>query len=70
MLLNLEKERYFGLDPVGTTMWEVLTKANSVEAAYEVLLSTYDVEPQRLRQDLEGLIEKLVANGLLETSNE
>lgn len=70
VLLNVEKERYFGLDPVGTRMWEVLTKASTVEEAYNELLSAYDVEPQRLRQDLEALIDKLVANGLLETSDE
>jgi len=51
-------------------MWEALTKANTVEAAYQELLATYDVDKQRLRQDLEKLIERLVENGLLETSNE
>ena len=70
VLLNLEKECYFGLDPVGTRMWEALTKAETIKAAYEELLSAYDVDPQRLRQDLEGLIDNLVKNGLLETSNE
>jgi hypothetical protein len=70
VLLNLEKECYFGLDPVGTRMWEALTKANTVEAACQELLSAYDVDEQRLRQDLEKLIESLVKNGLLETNDE
>ncbi len=67
VLLNVQKECYFGLDPVGTRMWEALTKGNTVEAAYEELLRTYDVDAERLRRDLEGLIEKLIENGLLET---
>ena len=33
VLLNLETERYFGLDAVGTRMWQVVTAAPSVEAA-------------------------------------
>ncbi len=70
VLLNLEKECYFGLDPVGTRMWEALTKASTIEAAYQELLSAYDVDPRRLRQDLEALIDKLVENGLLETRDE
>jgi hypothetical protein len=70
VLLNLEKECYFGLDPVGTRMWEALTKADTVEAACQQLLSVYDVDEQRLRQDLEKLLEQLVENGLVETSNE
>jgi len=69
VLLNLEKECYFGLDPVGTRMWEALTKAETVEAACQDLLSSYDVDEQRLRQDLEKLIGSLVENGLLQTSD-
>ncbi len=70
VLLNLEKECYFGLDPVGTRMWEALTKATTVDVAYQELLSAYDVDEKRLRQDLEKLIESLVENGLLQTSDE
>lgn len=70
ILLDLQSECYFGLDPVGTRMWEALTGTKNVEAAYQRLLSTYDVDAQRLRKDLEGLIGKLVENGLLETKDE
>jgi hypothetical protein len=67
VLLNVQKQCYFGLDPVGARMWEALTKGKTVEAAYEELLGAYDVDAERLRRDFEGLIEKLVENGLLET---
>jgi hypothetical protein len=70
VLLNLTTETYFGLDRVGTSMWEVLTESATVEAAYRKLLETYDVDPKRLRQDMEALIENLVRNGLLETRGE
>ena len=66
VLLNLKSERYFGLDEVGTRMWTVLTTAESVQAACEVLLAEYDVEPDRLRKDIEELAAKLLAHGLLE----
>jgi hypothetical protein len=70
VLLDLRTESYFGLDPVGTRMWETLTNADTVEAAYQELLANYEVDAQRLRQDLEGLMENLLEKGLLETSNE
>jgi hypothetical protein len=70
VLLNLKTETYFGLDPVGTSMWDALTKAETVDGAYQELLSAFEVEPRRLREDLEGLIENLLRNGLLETSGE
>ncbi|HEV2388547.1 MAG TPA: PqqD family protein [Candidatus Acidoferrales bacterium] len=68
VLLNLEKESYYGLDPVGTRMWGALTRAVTVEAAYQELLAEYEVDAAQLRRDMAGLIEKLVENGLLETS--
>jgi hypothetical protein len=66
VLLNLESERYFGLDEVGTRMFSVLTESNSIQAAYEVLLDEYDVDAESLRSDLISLIDNLVDQGLME----
>lgn len=65
VILNLDSERYFGLDDVGTRMLTVLSTADSIEAAYEQLLAEYEVAPALLRQDLTSLIEKLVEQGLV-----
>jgi hypothetical protein len=70
VLLNLDSERYFGLDPVGTRMWEVLGAHGTMEAAYETLLAEFDVEPEQLRRDLYELVEKLSEHGLVEVSDE
>jgi hypothetical protein len=68
ILLNLETERYFGLDEVGTRMWAELMAQPSVEGACRALEREYDVEPVVLRRDLESLIGQLVESGLLETA--
>ena len=65
VILNLESERYFGLDDVGTRFLSVLTSSDSIEAAYETLRQEYDVNPQALRADLHDLVEKLIDQGLL-----
>jgi hypothetical protein len=66
VLVNLNTERYLGLDPVGTRMWSVLTMATSIQAAFEELHQEYDVEPARLRADLEEFIEQLLGQQLIE----
>jgi Coenzyme PQQ synthesis protein D (PqqD) len=66
VLLNLKSESYFGLDRVGTRMWDALTSSDSIQAAYEKLLNEYDVSADKLREDLSELVGKLVAKGLLE----
>jgi hypothetical protein len=66
VLLNIETERYFGLDETGTRMWQLVTAAPKIEVAYQQLLDEYDVEPDLLRGNLTDLLGRLVENGLLE----
>lgn len=66
VLLNLDNETYFGLDEVGTRIWQTLTSAPSIQSGYESLLAEYDVAPEVLRQDLEVLVGQLLDHGLLE----
>jgi len=66
VLLNLETERYYGLDETGTRMWQVLTAAPSIAAAYQELQNEFDVESDLLRLHLTELLARLVDNGLLQ----
>ncbi len=66
VLLNLETERYFGLDETGTRMWQLVTASQDIEAAYQELLAEFDVEPELLRNDLTDLLGQLVEHGLLQ----
>jgi Coenzyme PQQ synthesis protein D (PqqD) len=65
VLLNLETEKYFGLDGTGTRMWEIATHAPTIEAAYGKLQEEFEVEADVLRDHLAELLGQLVANGLL-----
>jgi hypothetical protein len=66
VILNLDSERYFGLDDVGTRMLSALSTSDSIEAAYELLVQEYDVEGHVLRQDLLALVENLQQKGIVE----
>ena len=68
VILNLDSERYYGLDDVGTRFLSVLTTSDSIEAAYYRLRDEYDVDTQVLRADLLALVEKLLEQGLIEIS--
>ena len=66
VILNLDSERYYGLDDVGTRILSVLTNSDSIEAAYQSLLAEYDVDGSVLRQDLLALVESLVHQGIVQ----
>jgi hypothetical protein len=68
VILNLKSELYLGLDPVGTRFWTVLHEAPSIGAAYESLLSEFEVEPEQLRQDMDKLLRQLLEQKLIEVT--
>jgi hypothetical protein len=68
VILNLDSERYFGLDGVGTRFLSVLTTSDSIEDAYKRLRSEYDVDSEALRHDLIALVENLIEQGIVQIS--
>ena len=64
VLLDLSGESFFGLNEVGTRVWELLAETNNLEKIYDQLLSEYDVAPGQLEADLIALAGELVDAGL------
>jgi hypothetical protein len=65
VLLNFESERYYGLDSVGTRIWEALAAGATLREGYTRLLAEYDVEPALLLTDIQNLLRDLSAQGLV-----
>jgi hypothetical protein len=70
VILNLDSERYFGLDDVGTRFLNVLTASDSIETAYNTLRHEYDIDAHVLRHDLLALVENLIDQGILIRTNQ
>ena len=68
VLLDLKTERYLGLDDVSARFWDLLTSGGSIQSAYETLLTEFEVDPERLRNDLDDFVQELVQFGLVEQS--
>ena len=69
VFLNCDREEYFSLDEVGTRMLMVLQQSRSIESAYEVLIEEYEVDPEKLRQDLLALVQEMEEYGLVEITS-
>ena len=65
VLLDLASETYFGLDDVGTRIWQLLHDQVSLRAVYDTLLKEYDVAPARLEDDLLTHVVQLADAGLV-----
>lgn len=64
VLLDMRTEKYFGLNPVGLRVWEMLQETSDLRAIRDRLLSEYHVAAEDLDRDLEALFDHLVAAGL------
>jgi len=65
VILNLANGTYFGLNEVGTRIWNLLAKHGSIEQVLPPLLVEYEVEEAELHQDLEALLQILAEKGLV-----
>ncbi|HYL45402.1 MAG TPA: PqqD family peptide modification chaperone [Candidatus Limnocylindrales bacterium] len=65
-ILNLKSSIYYGLDPVGTLIWNLLRQPRCIGDIRDALLHEYDVEASRCEQDLLDLLFRLREEGLIE----
>ena len=66
LLLDLNSEKYFGLDAIGTRIWDLIGEFHDVDRVYEALVAEYDAAPETLANDLRTLVDKLVSAGLVQ----
>ena len=68
VLLDMESENYFGLDEVGTAIWQAMQEYGTLKEVLNALLEQYEVESEVLENDLEDFVGKLVESGLVEVT--
>lgn len=68
-ILNLKNTVYYGLNPVGARVWNLLQQARSVGELRDALLDEYDVEEVRCERDLLELLERMRIEGLILVTN-
>jgi Coenzyme PQQ synthesis protein D (PqqD) len=65
VILNIESGIYFGLDRIGTRVWQLIEEHGDVDAIVRVMEHEYDVDPQTLRADAEALVAALIEKRLI-----
>lgn len=65
VILDPEGGKYYGLNPSGTRILEILLASPGLEECAAAIALEYDVEPGRARKDLETFIQSMKGKGLL-----
>jgi hypothetical protein len=65
VLMDLESENYYGLDEVGTRIWQLIEQTNDLRVIYQTLLQEYEVKEEHLLRDLDVLLGQIAGLGLI-----
>jgi hypothetical protein len=65
VILDLASGTYYGLDPVGARMWQLMADGQPLAAICDTLLDEYEVTREALEGDILRLTEELRAKGLV-----
>lgn len=65
LLLDVEKGTYFGLDGVGTRIWQLLGNGATPEAIVGALGDEYEVDQAQLQADVSCFLDTLQGRGLI-----
>jgi hypothetical protein len=65
VILDLASGSYFGLNAVGTRIWQLVAAGLDTGQIVDTLLREYDAQRTAVEQDLDKLLDELVQRGLI-----
>ena len=65
VILDLANGTYYGLDPVGTRIWQFLAEGQTLEQICEATLAEYDVTREDIERDVLALMQTLMERQLV-----
>jgi len=69
VLLSMQSAMYYGLDQVGSRIWELVREPIRVSDIRDAIEREYDVDPERCEEDVLGFLRELAAKGLIEVTD-
>jgi hypothetical protein len=66
VLVHMDRNQIFALNPTGARLWELLNEGRSRDEATDQLVREFDVDAQTVELETESLLRQLVNEGLLE----
>jgi hypothetical protein len=66
LIVDLASGRFFSLDRVGTEVWTGLKNGLDLAQIVEAIATTYGIDEQTVRRDVDDLLDELSQEGLLD----
>jgi hypothetical protein len=69
VLLSVETGRYYGMDPVGSRIWDLIEQPRRVSGLCEALQEEFEVEREQCERDVLSYLNELYQEGLIEAED-
>ena len=69
-LLDMRSNIYYSLNSVGAYIWELIQEPKPIAEIRSAVLERYNVEPERCKADVDGLLKGLANAGLARLHDE
>ena len=70
ILLSMESAMYYGLDSVGSRIWELVRDPIAVVEIRDAIAREYDVDLEQCQADVLAFLQELAAKGLIEVRDD
>lgn len=70
IILNLLNNKYYGLEGLGSQVWEWLKQPIRFQEIENKILTEYDVDSKTCREDLQELLQLLCQEKLIDIKND
>jgi len=65
VMMSIENGEYYGINPIGSRIWELLDRPAAIADLCESLMEEYDVSAEDCRRDVAEFIGKLLDKDLI-----
>lgn len=65
VMMDIQKGKYFSLNPVAASIWDMLEKPLALEELCAMLTEEYEVEDEQCKEEVEGHLREMVKLGLI-----
>lgn len=70
VILSLKNGKYYGVNPVGASIWQVIQSPSTLREIQTAITREYDVDQETCNQEVLAFLEQMVNEELIEIVNE
>lgn len=65
VMIHLERGKYFGLNPVGKRIWEIISVPKSLDEIADTLTGEYDISRETCITEVQHFLDESIKSGII-----